>query len=321
MKAVVQHKYGKPQVLRVVDVEKPTIEDDQVLVKVHAASVNPADWHYMTGTPILIRVGGGGLLRPKREIPGLDLAGVVEAVGAKVTEFEPGDEVFGESSQTFAEYAAVAERHVVHKPENLTMDQAATMGVAAYTAIQGLRDKGQLTPGQDVLVVGASGGVGTFAVQIAKAMGATVTAVCSTRNIEMVRSLGADGVVDYTKDDYTKLPAKFDLVLDTVGNRSLADNKAVMKPQGIYVGVGGPKRVTKILFRMLRMAVASRLGSRKMKSMLAKGSKTDLVRFKEMAEAGELVPVIDRTYKLEEIVDAMTYQGEGHAQGKTVVAV
>ncbi len=321
MKAVVQSKYGKPEVLTVQEVDKPTIDDDQVLVRISASTVNPADWHYMTGTPFLVRVGGGGLLRPKKLIPGLDLAGVVEEVGRNVTEFEPGDEVFGESSATYAEYSAVAERHIAHKPKNLTMEQAASLGVAAYTAIQGLRDKGRLTPGQSVLVNGASGGVGTFAVQFAKAMGATVTAVCSSRNVEMVQSIGADHVIDYTKDDYAKHDGGFDLILDTVGNRTLADNRRVMKPNAVYVGIGGPKRADLLLLRMLRMAVVSRFGNRKMTSMLAAGTKSDLIVFKEMAEAGKIVPVIDRTYKLAEIGDAMRYQGEGHAQGKTAIVI
>jgi NADPH:quinone reductase-like Zn-dependent oxidoreductase len=321
MKAIVQNKYGSPDVLQYCDVDKPEVGDDAVLVKVHASSVNPADWHYMTGKPYLVRVGGGGFLKPKRNIPGLDMAGTVAEVGKNVTEFQPGDKVFGEASRAFAEYASVTAESITKKPKSVTMEQAATVGVAAFTALQGLRDKGGLGAGQKVLVNGSSGGVGMFAVQIAKAHGATVTAVCSTRNVDMAGAIGADDAVDYTTDDVTQSGQRYDLILDTVGKRALRDWKRILNPDGTYVAVGGPKGSLQVLRQLLKIAVVSRTGSHKMVSMLARTDKQDLVALGDLLETGQLNPVIDRNYKLSEAADALRHQGEGHAQGKTVITM
>jgi NADPH:quinone reductase-like Zn-dependent oxidoreductase len=321
MRAIVIESYGSPDVLELREVARPVVGDDDVLVRVHAAGVNPADWHYMTGTPYLVRVGGGGFRRPKREIAGLDMAGRVEAVGRNVTKFEPGDEVFGENSRAYAEYAIAAENRCVRKPANVTFEQAAAVPIAGLTALQGLRDKGQIQPGQKVLINGASGGVGTFAVQIAEAFGAEVTAVCSTRNVEMVKSIGADHVIDYNKQDFTQTDQRYDLILDAVGNRSLHDCRRVLAPEGIYVGVGGPKNSFKLLGRMLGMAVISLVRSQKMVSMLARQTPEDLLVLHDLLESGAVTPVIDRTYELGEAAAALRYQGEGHGQGKIVITI
>ena len=321
MRAIVQHKYGSPEVLELQEVDKPIVGDDDVLIRVHAAGVNPADWHYMTGTPTLVRIGGGGLSKPKRSIPGLDLAGRVEAVGRNVTEFQRGDEVFGENARGYADYACVPPERVVRKPSSLTFEQAAAVPIAALTALQGLRDKGHLQASQKVLINGASGGVGTFAVQIAKAYGATVTGVCSARNVEMVRSIGADHVVDYTRGDFTETQERFDVILDTVGTRELSDLKRLLTTEGTYVGVGGPKTSFRLLSRMFKMFVTSVVGSQKMVSMLARQTKEDLVVLQEMLESGEVTPVIDRTYPLSETPEALRYLGEGHVRGKVVITV
>jgi len=321
MRAIVQHEYGSPDVLRLQDVDKPMVGDDDVLVRVHAAGVNPADWHYMTGTPNLVRVGGGGLSKPKSNIPGLDLAGRVEAVGKNVSGFQPGDDVFGESKRGYAEYAAVPEDRVVLKPANLSFEEAAAVPIAALTALQALRDKAHLQAGQKVLINGASGGVGTFAVQIAKSFGAEVTGVCSTRNVEMVRSIGADHVVDYTKDDFTQRGERYHVFLDAVGTRSLSDCKRVLTENGLYVGIGGPKTSLRLLGRMVAMLATSMFGSRKMVSMLASQTKEDLVVLSDLLESGEMSPVIDRTYPLDETPEALRYLGEGHVRGKVVIAI
>lgn len=321
MKAITQHQYGAPAVLRFTTAEKPVPGDDHVLVKVHAAGVNPADWHYMTGKPFLVRIGGGGFLRPKRRIPGLDLAGRIEAVGKNVTALQPGDDVFGEAGGGYAEYATARQDAVALKPATISYEQAAAVPIAALTALQGLRDKGKLQQGDKVLVNGASGGVGTFAVQIAKALGAEVTGVCSTRNIEMVRSLGADHVVDYTQQDFTNSGERYEVVLDTVGSRPLSALKRVLSSDGVYIGVGGPKTTIRLLSRMLRMALISLAGQQKMVSMLAKQTKEDLEVLREMLESGQLTPVIDRSYELSEAETALRHLGEGHAQGKTVITM
>ncbi len=315
MKAIVQHEYGSPDVLQLQDVDRPTVGDDDVLIRVHAAGVNPADWHYMTGTPNLIRIGGGGFSKPKRSIPGLDLAGRVEAVGKNVGGFEPGDDVFGENKRGYAEYAVAPEERLVLKPANLSFEEAAAVPIAALTALQALRDKAQVQPGQKVLINGASGGVGTFAVQIAKSLGAEVTGVCSTRNVEMVRSIGADHVIDYTKEDFTQDGKRHDVILDTVGTRSLSDLKRVLIEKGIYVGIGGPKTSLRLLGRM------PMFGSQKMVSMLAKQTEEDLVVLSGLLESGEMTPVIDRTYPLSETPEALRYLGEGHVRGKVVIAI
>jgi len=318
MKAIVCHEYGSPDVLELRDVDKPVVNDDDVRVRVHAASVNPYDWHTLKGTPYLMRIGA--LRRPKRTIPGIDLAGRVEAVGKNVTQFQPGEEVFGGAGGAFAEYVCVPEDRIVLKPANLTFEQAAAVPVAGFTALQGLRDKGQIQPGHRVLINGASGGVGTFAVQIAKSFGAEVTGVCSTRNVDRIRSIGADQVIDYTQDDFTRSGQRYDLLLDMVGSRSLSECRRALSPRAVYVSVGasmgdwvGP------LIHISKVLLASLFGSQKMVMMLARQSKKDLIVLQELLEAGKVTPVIDRRYELSEVPEALRYLGEGHAQGKIVI--
>lgn len=314
MKAMVYQKYGSPDVLELREIDKPVIGDDEVLVRIRAASVNPGDWHFLTGMPVLVRPVAG-LFRPKLKIPGHDMAGQVVAVGRNVTQFQPGDDVFGESSKSYAEYSSVSEGGIALKPANVTFEQAAAVPVAAVTALQGLRDRGQLQPGQRVLINGASGGVGTFAVQIARSLGAEVTAVCSTRNVELVRSIGADHVVDYTHEDFTVGDSRYDLMLDLVGNRSLSACRRVLNPTGAYVAtVVRPS----LLFHSLR---ASLFGDQRVRFLMAKTTSEDLVALKELIEAAEVTPAIDRLYPLNEAAEALRHQGEGHAQGKTVITV
>jgi NADPH:quinone reductase-like Zn-dependent oxidoreductase len=324
MKAIVYDRYGSPDVLELRDVEKPVAADDEVLVRVHATSVNPVDWHTMTGWPYLVRMMGG-LRTPKSKRLGVDFAGTVEAVGKDVTHFQPGDEVFGGRNGAFAEYVCVREeRAVAPKPASLTFEQAAAVPVAALTALQGLRDKGQVQPGQKVLINGASGGVGTFAVQIAKALGAEVTGVCSTRNVDLVQSLGADRVIDYTREDFTRSEERYDLMLDVAGGRSWSECSRVLTPEATVVQVGGPKlnRLTGVSLRHLaRTRLASMVGSRKVVLFLAKMPKEDLLFLHELLEAGKVTPVVDRRYELSEIAEALAYLGEGHARGKVVVTV
>jgi len=319
MKAIVHERFGGPEVLELKDIDKPALEADRVLVKVRASSVNPADWHSMTGTPLIARMAMG-LTKPKRTVAGLDVAGIVEAVGNDVEALQPGDEVYGEAAGTYAEYAAVRGDLLAPKPSNLSFEEAATVPVAAFTALQGLRDHGKLQPGHKVLVNGASGGVGTFAVQIAKALGGGVTAVCSTRNVDMVRSIGADRVIDYTTEDFTK-SGHYDLLLDCVGNRSLSDSKQALTADGIYVAVGAPKQTPALLARLAGMMWGSRFGGHRTVFFVAKASGDDLLVLNEMFESGTVKPVIDRRYELSEVPAAMRYQGEGHAQGKTVITV
>jgi len=322
MKAIVQHKFGSPDVLELQDIDKPAIEDDQVLIRVRATSVNPYDWHMMTGTPYIARISAG-LLKPKQTTPGVDVAGKIESVGKNVTQFQPGDDVFGGSPGAFAEYSRAREEGIVLKPANLTYEQAAAVTLAGLTALQGLRDKGRIQPGHKVLINGASGGIGTFAVQIAKALGAEVTGVCSTRNMDMVRSIGADHVVDYTAEDFTGRGEHYDLFLDLVGNRSLSECGDVLTPDGIYVAVSGPKknRLLGPLMRTLRLLLVSRFGSHKMVGMLTGRSQEDLLDLRDLLESGKVTPVIDRQYGLTEAAEAMRHQEQGHAQGKTVITV
>lgn len=322
MKAVVYHEYGSPDVLRLEDVEKPTPADNEVLVRVRAASLNPLDWHFMRGTPYFGRVSMG-LLRPKVARLGVDVAGQVEAVGRNVTLFKPGDEVFGGRTGAFAEYVCVREdRALVLKPANMTFAQAASVPVAAVTALQGLRDKGHIQPGQKVLINGASGGVGTFAVQIAKSFGADVTGVCSTRNADMVRSIGADRVIDYTREDFTRSEQRYDVILDCVGNRSLLDLRRVLNPKGTYVMVGGPPgRWIDPLPRAAGALVLSRFVSQDMVVFLAELNKKDLTVLRDLMQAGKLTPVIDRSYRLSEVPAAIRYLEQGHARGKVVVTL
>lgn len=323
MQAVVYRCYGSTDVLRLEEIPKPNPEANQVLVRVHAAALNPLDWHYMTGTPYFMRMSSG-MGAPKDTRVGVDFAGTVEAVGKDVTRFKPGDEVFGGRSGAFAQYVTVREdRGVAHKPQNVSFEQAAGVSVAAITALQGLRDRGQLQPGQKVLINGASGGVGTFAVQIAKSFGAEVTGVCSTRNVDLVRSLGADHVVDYTQEDFTKQPERYDLVLDNVGNRSLSELRSVLKPDGKLVMVTGPKENHWIgpLIRPLQATVISPFVSQDMHMMLAELNQRDLEVLSELMQAGKVTPVIDRRYPLDEVAQAMTYLEGGRARGKVVVNV
>jgi NADPH:quinone reductase-like Zn-dependent oxidoreductase len=321
MRAIIHNRYGSPDVVELREVDKPDLADDSVLVRVRAASVNPADWYGMTGRPYVARVLGG-LRKPKSNRLGVDFAGTVEAVGRDVTHVRPGDEVFGGRSGALAEYVSVRDA-VVAKPANLTFEEAAAVPVAAITALQGLRDKGQLQPGQKVLINGASGGVGTFAVQIAKALGAEVTGVCSTRNADITRSLGADHVVDYTRDDFTRSDRRYDLMLDIAGGRSWSECRRVLTPEATLVVVGAQKgtRLLGPLGHIAKMRLASLGSSRKVAFFIAKLTRADMEVLRELLEAGKVTPVIDRRYELSEAADAFRYLGEGHAQGKIVLTV
>ena len=321
MKAIVHTTYGSPDVLELREIEKPDVADDGVLVRVRAASVNPADWYGIAGRPWLARPMMG-LRKPKSPEVGADFAGTVEAVGRDVTQVRPGEDVFGRSG-TFAEYVCLAEDRVVLKPTTVTFEQAAAVPVAAITALQSLRDKGQVEPGHKVLVNGASGGVGTFAVQIAKALGAEVTAVCSTRNVDLVRSLGADHVIDYTREDFTQTDQRYDLLLDIAGSRSWREVRRVLHPQATLVIIGGPKgtRLLGPLSHIVNVKLASVRSRRRVVFFVAKIVKADLEVVRELLESGQVTPVVDRRYELSETADAFRYLGEGHAQGKLVIAV
>jgi NADPH:quinone reductase-like Zn-dependent oxidoreductase len=324
MKAIVYHRYGSPDVLKCEEIEKPVAGDDEVLMKVRAASVNPADAHLMKGRPYIGRLVFG-LRKPKLTRPGFDVAGQVEAVGRNATQFKPGDEVFGSCRGAFAEYACASESALVRKPDNVTFEQAASVPVAAYTALQGLRDKGKIQPGQKVLINGAAGGVGTFTVQIAKWFGADVTGVCSTRNVNMVRSIGADQVIDYTQQDFTKGTQRYDLIFDLVSNHSLLACRCVLKPKGIYLGAGvGPGSTPSmigLLARWITALVLSRLVGQKFVMFMAKRSQEDLTIMHELMQAGRVTPVIDRRYTLSEVPEAMRYLEEGHARGKVIITL
>ncbi|MGC1322830.1 MAG: NAD(P)-dependent alcohol dehydrogenase [Candidatus Udaeobacter sp.] len=325
MKAIVYCDYGLGN-LKLKDIEKPVPNGDQVLVKVHAASVNPYDWHFIEGTPKIMRAMGVGLRRPKDTRLGVDFAGTVEGVGKNVTQFKPGDEVFGGRGGAFAEYVCPhATRAVALKPSNVTFEQAASVNIAGITALQALRDKGKIQPGQKVLINGASGGVGTFAVQIAKSLGADVTGVCSTRNIDLVQSLGADHVIDYTKEDFAKGDGRYDVILDNVPNHSLSEIRRVLNPKGKYVliGGGGPNDNTWIgpFGRIIHIGALSPFISQQMGMMMADANQKDLTVLADMMQTGKLKPVIDRTYKLEQVPDAVRYVEQGHARGKVVITV
>ena len=325
MKAIVYCDYGLSN-LRLEDVEKPTPNDDQVLVKVRAASVNPYDWHFVEGTPKIMRMMGVGLRKPKDTRLGVDFAGTVEAVGKNVTQFKPGDEVFGGRGGAFAEYVCPrATRAIALKPANVTFEQAASVNIAGITALQAVRDKGKVQPGQKVLINGASGGVGTFAVQIAKSLGADVTGVCSTRNIDLVRSLGADRVIDYTKEDFAKGAERYDVILDNVPNHSLSECRHVLNPNGKYVmiGGGGPNdsRWVGPFGRVIAALVVSPFVSQEMGMMMADANQKDLTILGDLMQSGKMKPVIDRTYKLSEVPDAIRYVEQGHARGKVVITV
>lgn len=325
MKAVVYYEYGTADVLRLEQTPKPLPNDNQVLVQVKAAAVNPLDWHYMRGTPILMRFMGIGPRKPADPRMGADVAGVVVAVGKDITRFKVGDEVFGISAGSFAEYAPVSERRAALKPANLTFEQAAAVPIAAITALQGLRDAGHIQPGQKVLINGASGGVGTFAVQIAKTLGAEVTGVCSTRNLELVRSIGADFVVDYTKTDVTEGSEKYDLIIDNVGTRPLRAFRRVMKPKATFVllGGGGPEdgQVIGPLIAPIKTLVYSPFVSQEFTVMYAEVGHDDLVVLKQLIEEKKITPVIDRTYPLSETATAIRYLEAGHARGKVIITV
>jgi len=321
MKAIVRDRYGSPDVLALREVEKPELADDGVLVRVRAASLNRSDWYDLTG--IYLGRLQMGVRRPRSRLVGTDFAGTVEAVGADVAGLQPGDEVFGGRSGALAEYVCARARSVVLKPARLTFEEAAAVPIAGLTALQGLRDKGGTKAGQKVLINGASGGVGTFAVQIAKALGGEVTAVCSTANVDLARSLGADRVVDYTREDFTRSDERYDLMLDNAGSRSWSDCKRVLDAHATVVLVGGTmgNRLLGPLGHVLRLRFAASLGSRKAAFFAAKFNKADLEALRELLEAGKLTPAIDRRYALSEAADAFRYLGEGHARGKVVVTI
>jgi NADPH:quinone reductase-like Zn-dependent oxidoreductase len=325
MKAIVYCDYGLPN-LKLEDVEKPVPNDDQILVKVRAASINPYDWHFIEGTPKIMRLMGVGLRKPKDTRVGVDFAGTVEAVGKNVTQFKPGDDVFGGRGGAFAEYVCRrAEGAVALKPASITFEQAASVNIAGITALQAIRDKGKVQPGQKVLINGASGGVGTFAVQIAKSFGADVTGVCSTRNVDLVRSLGADHVIDYTKEDFAKGTERYDVILDNVPNHSLSECRHILNPKGKYVmiGGGGPNDSRWIgpFGRVIHALLVSPFISQKMGMMMADPSQKDLAILGDLMQSGKVKPVIDRTYKLSEVPDAIRYLEEGHARGKVVITL
>jgi NADPH:quinone reductase-like Zn-dependent oxidoreductase len=321
IKAIVQNKYGSPDVLELKDIDKPAARENEVLVRVQAAAVNIADWHLLRGIPYAMRPAVG-LLKPKHEIPGLDLAGRVEAVGGAVEQFQPGDEVFGWCHGAFAEYACAEENSLLAKPGNLTFEQAAAVGDSAFTALTAVRDQGRIQPGQKVVINGASGGVGTFAVQIAKSFGAEVTGVCSTRNVDMVRSIGADQVIDYTQEDFTRARQRYDAMLDLVGSRSLSDCRRSLTPQGTYVLVGVSDMGRWLgLARQIKVLSSLPFVRQQMRIFITRHTRDDLIVLTDLVESGKVAPVIDRRYQLSEVPEALRYQGEGHARGKLVIVI
>jgi NADPH:quinone reductase-like Zn-dependent oxidoreductase len=322
MKAIIYTKYGPPEILQLKEIEKPVPKDNEVLVKVIAASVNPADWHMIRGEPKFARLTFG-LTKPKNIIPGIDLAGQVESVGRDVKEFHPGDEVFGACGWggAFAEYVCGTEKSLVHKPANITFEEAAAIFVAAISALQGLRDKGKIQSGQKVLINGASGGVGTFAVLLAKHFGAEVTGVCSTRNLDLVRSIGADNAIDYTKEDFTNTTQKYDLIIDNIANRLVTDLKRALNPNGLCVIIGFSS-LSRMFQYMFLGPLVSMAGNKKIASLgTAKPNKKDLLLLKDLLESGKIKPVIDRRYPLSQVSEAIRYLEEGHARGKVVINI
>lgn len=324
MKAIVNYEYGSPDVLKFEEVEKPTPKDNEVLVKIHAASVNTGEFYFLTGKPFLVRLSPGGLLKPKITILGGDVAGRVEAVGVNVKQFQPGDDVFGDISESgmgaFAEYVSAPENVLTMKPASLSFEAAAAIPTSGVTALQGIRDSGEIQPGQKVLIVGASGGVGTYAVQIAKYFGADVTAVCSTGKIDLVRSIGADHVIDYTQEDFTQSGQLFDLIIAVNGYHSISDYKRTLSPEGIYVCIGG--ELKQIFASLILGPLLSKKGGKQIRNMESvKINQNDLVVMKELFEAGKVIPVIDRRYPLSEAAEAFRYFGEGHAKGKVILTV
>jgi NADPH:quinone reductase-like Zn-dependent oxidoreductase len=323
MKAIVQDKYGSADVLELTDIDIPVVGDDDVLLRVHAASAHIGDWHFMTGLPYLFRIAGSGLRAPKARVRGTDVAGRVEAVGKDVTQCQPGDEVFGVCDGSFAEYATARQDKVAPKPANLTFEQAASVPTSGCTALQALRDKGKVQPGQKVLIIGAAGGVGSFAVQIAKAFGAHVTGVCSTTKVDLVRSIGADEVIDYTRDDLAEVGQRYDLILDIAGNRSVSHLRRALAPRGQVVIVGGEGggRWFGGIDRQLRAQMLSPFVSQKLGTLISKPNGEDLVVLNELIEAGKVTPVIDTAYPLSGVPEAIRHLEEGHARGKVVITV
>jgi NADPH:quinone reductase-like Zn-dependent oxidoreductase len=323
MRAMTRDEYGSADVLELRDIDKPEIADDEVLVRVHAAGVGRDVWHIMTGLPYPIRLAGYGLRAPKNPVIGSDVAGVVEAVGENVSRFQPGDEVFGIGKGSYAEYACALENKLAPRPANLTFEQAAVVAISGLTALQGLRDHGRVELGQRVLIIGASGGVGTYAVQIAKSFGAEVTGVCSTTKVDMVRSIGADHVIDYTREDFAEGEPCYEVILDIGGNSSLARLRRALTPKGTLVIVGGEGggRWLGGTDRQLRAMMLSPFLGQKLGTFINKENHEDMIVLKELIESGKVTPVIDRTYPLSEVPEAIRYLEEGHAQGKVVVAV
>jgi NADPH:quinone reductase-like Zn-dependent oxidoreductase len=320
MKAIVQEEYGSPDVLELREIEEPVVEDDQVLVSVRAAAVNISDWHLMRGIPYMVRAVAGPR-RPRQAVPGVDLAGRVEAVGKSVTRFRPGDEVFGWGKGAFAERACCGEDTLLPKPANLTYEQAAAIGDSAITALNAVRDQGKVQRGHDVLINGASGGVGTFAVQIAKSFGANVTGVCSSSNLDLVRSIGADEVIDYTREDFAQAGRRYDVMLDMVGNRSLSDCRRALTPRGTYVLVGVREVGRWLGFApSMKTLLSSPFMRQRMRVFLATRNTDDLAVLKELLESGQIEPIIDRRFELSEVPEALRYQGGGHVRGKIVIS-
>jgi NADPH:quinone reductase-like Zn-dependent oxidoreductase len=323
MKAIVRDTYGSPELLELRDIDKPEIADDEVLVRVHAAGVGRDVWHIMTGLPYPIRLAGYGLRAPKNPVVGSDVAGVVEAVGKNVTRFQRGDEVFGIGKGSYAEYVCASEDKLAHKPANLTFEQAAVVAISGLTALQGLRDHGRVESEQKVLVIGASGGVGTFAVQIAKAFGAHVTGVCSTTKVDLVRSIGANHVIDYTREDFAEGEQRYDLILDIGGNSSLARLRRALAPRGTLVIVGGEtdERWLGGTDRQLRALMLSPFVGQKLGTFVSSENHEDMLVLKELIEAGKVTPIVDRIYPLSEVPEAIRYLEEGHTRGKVVITV
>ena len=323
MKAIVQDKYGSAEVLELRDVERPQPGDDELLIRVHAASVDPGVWHLMTGLPYLVRVMGFGFRKPKIRIRGSDAAGTVEAAGRNVTRLKEGDPVYGTCDGSFAEYACAKAERFAPKPANLSFEQAAAVPISGMTALHGLREAGKLQPGQKVLIIGAAGGVGSYAVQLAKAFGAAVTGVCSTSKSELVRAIGADEVIDYTREDFTDGTRQFDLILDTAGRRPLSQLRRALTPQGALVIVGGEggDRWLGGFQRQIFAPLRSRFTEQKLLGLVSKERQQDLFTLKDLIEAGKLTPIIDRTYPLREATQAIRYLEQGHARGKVVLAV
>jgi NADPH:quinone reductase-like Zn-dependent oxidoreductase len=324
MKAVVQDTYGSPDVLELREIDKPVVGDDEVLVGVRAAGVDPGVWHLMTGRPYLVRVMGYGLRKPKVGIRGRDVAGRVEGVGTGVTQVQPGAEVFGIGDGSFAEYVCARADKLAPKPANLSFEQAAAVPISGLTALQALRDTGKLQPGQKVLIIGAAGGVGTFAVQLAKVFGAQVTGVCSTTKVDLVRSLGAEEVIDYTREDFANGARRWDLIVDTAGRRSLSQLRRALTPRGTLVivgGEGGGRWLGGFDRQILRAPAVSAFSRQRLRPLVSKERRADLLVLKELIEAGKVTPVIDRTYPLGEAPEAIRYLEEGHARGKIVIRV